>query len=103
GLRRGNPLCQREELNSALHAHRETDARRRLTPKLRNEAVVTAARAYGILGAEGVRNPLEDGSGVIVEPADQARIHLVGHTDVRQALAECIEVLPGLGIQMVRQ
>ncbi len=62
------------ELDDALEPERPADGRRIAAPELRDEAVVAPPRADGALRAEPVRDPLEDGARVIVEPADETRV-----------------------------
>ena len=50
--RRGHLPSLHQQLDHTLHAHRESDGRGRLAAELRDQAVVTAAGAYGILRAE---------------------------------------------------
>ena len=64
-----------------------------LAAQLRDQPVVTAAGAYGILGARGLRDPLEHGAAVVVEAAHQSRVDLVLDADVAQHGAQRLEVL----------
>ena len=49
-------------------------AGRRLAPELRHQAVVTAAGADRVLGAQRIGDPLEHRARVVIEPAHQPRI-----------------------------
>ena len=89
------------ERHQALHAHRKTDRGRRVTPQLRDQAVVAAAGAYGILCTGGRGDPLEHRAVVVIEAAHQARVDLVAHAHAAQQATERIEVCVGLRIQML--
>ena len=84
-----------------LHARGEADGRGRLSAQLRNQAVVAAARANRILRAERIGDPLEHGPRIIVQPAHQPRIDLIGNAHGLEGGAQRREVLPRLLVQVI--
>ena len=81
-----------DERHDPLHAHRKADRRRGIATELRDQAVVTTARAHGILRTERVGDPLEHGARVVVETADQPRVDCVRNADRIEQSAKAFEV-----------
>ena len=76
-------------------------AGRRLAAHLRDQAVIAAAGADGVLAAERIGDPLEHRARVVVEAAHQPRIHRVGNAQRIEAGAQLREVLLRLGIEVI--
>ncbi len=84
-----------------LHAHGETDARRRLAAELADQPIVAATGADGTLGAELVGDPLEYRAAVIVQPAHQLRIDLIGDADGIESRLESFEMSARLLVEEI--
>src|SRR5437016_5135427 len=69
--------------------------------ELLDEAVVATASADAALRAEGVRGELEDGPRVVVEPAHERRVELIGHGGLLEQFAHGGEVLEVVVVEMV--
>ncbi len=90
-----------QQQHQPLHAHGETDARRRLAAELADQPVVAATGADGTLGAELVGDPLEYRAAVIVQPAHQLRIDLIGDPDGIESRLESFEMSARLLVEEI--
>ncbi len=97
---RGDVLPLHQQLHHALHSHGEADCRRGIAAEMRDQAVVTAAGAHGILRTQRVRRPLEHRATVVVEAAHETRVHDVVDTDRFDGRAQRIEMRARFGVQM---
>ncbi len=90
-----------QQQHQPLHAHGETDARRRLAAELADQPVIAATGADGTLGAELVGDPLEYRAAVIVQPAHQLRIDLIGDADGIESRLESFEMSARLLVEEI--
>src|SRR3984957_6408098 len=92
-----------EEHDDPLLPHGPADPRRTGTPQLGHQAVVASPGAYRALRTERVRGPLENGAGVVVEPAHQMRFDMILDAGAAQLSAYGLEMRPRLRIEGVEQ
>ncbi len=86
-----------------LHARRPADAGRRRATELGDQPVVAPTAAEGALGTQPRGLELEQRARVVVEPAHERRVDLVGDARVVEQRAHGREVLGVLGAQALEQ
>src|SRR5690606_24634277 len=88
-----------EQQNQSLNAHGKANARSRLAAELADPPVVPTASTDGALCAKLIGDPLEHGTAVVIEAANQLRIDLVRDPHGIKSSPEPIEMSAGFVIE----
>src|SRR5690606_13996757 len=80
------------EIEQTFHTDGITGGRRGFATQQTDQTIVTATTADCALGAETIRDPLENREIIVIEPAHQTRIETVFDARVIQTTAYAIEM-----------
>src|SRR3989454_3788918 len=89
-----------QQERETLDAHRESACRRLVAAKLREKKIIAAATGDRSLRAEAIGNPLEYGSVVVVEAANEPGIYLEGDVGFLEQRLKLEEMLSRLRLRV---